>query len=139
MTQRSKKTFSVQKTRHLKTPSKLLKQRRVARLLGKQLVLVMFPMFQVLDLFYNKLSGVAIVTELVMVQVCRKERKVVLLSTRSVAAVNEKGTSELFVNPNPEAKAPMKLNLLMLMKLQLLLLAILTTPTTSVYPAKEEQ
>ena len=94
--------------KHLKIPSNKLKPKKAARLQGKLLEPVTPLMSQVSGLYCNKLLDMAIVTGLDMGPVYKKEKKVVQLSTRSVAAVKGKDISELFASPDPEARVLMK-------------------------------
>ena len=93
---------------HLKIPSNKLKQKNAVRLQGKLLEPVIPLMSTVSGLYYNKLLDVATVTGLDMGLVYKKEKKVVQLLTRPVAAVKGKDIFELFASLDPEAKVTMK-------------------------------
>ena len=122
----------------MKTLSKLLKLRKVARLLEKLSVLVILLMFQVSNLCYNKLSDVATATELVTALLLRKERRSVRLTTSCVQTVTEEDTSGWFASPDPNHPVnQMMFNQLKMQ--QQLKVFVLITPTTSVYQVRVEQ
>ena len=101
----------------------------MAKLLGRQLALLLHRMSLVSSPFYNRLSDVATATELVIVLHHRRERKSVRLSTKFVVSVNERDTFGWFVSQDQSQQIiPRKPNQLKKPQLLWMIVLIAATP-----------